>query len=165
LNTQEYSLVPPISEDEKFQEEEPHVNQVEINQQQFSSLPITIVVHEKLDQTPLQQEEPLLVQPEDDVPFTFPSIPHHEIVLQDPEIDQSLAIRFHHDLVELKMMEVFQQLDVKSFNSRAFVLITIDIPCSKSQPTFSLLAPFIYGFTNKYIKVVLGHMRFHGGSP
>jgi hypothetical protein len=31
LNTQECSLVPPISEDEKFQEEEPQVNQVEIN--------------------------------------------------------------------------------------------------------------------------------------
>ena len=44
LNTQECSLVPPISEDEKFQVEEPQVNQVEINQQEFSSLPITIVV-------------------------------------------------------------------------------------------------------------------------
>jgi hypothetical protein len=29
--TLEYSRVPPISEDTKFQEEEPHVNQVEIN--------------------------------------------------------------------------------------------------------------------------------------
>jgi hypothetical protein len=44
FNTQECSLVPPISEYEKFQEEEPHVNQVEINQQEFSSLPITIVI-------------------------------------------------------------------------------------------------------------------------
>ena len=49
LNTQECSLVPPISEDEKFQEEEPHVNQVEINQHEFSSLPIIVVVQEQLD--------------------------------------------------------------------------------------------------------------------
>jgi hypothetical protein len=46
LNTQECSLIPPISEDEKFQEQEPHVNQVEISQQEFSSLPITVVVQE-----------------------------------------------------------------------------------------------------------------------
>jgi hypothetical protein len=42
---------------------------------------------------------------------------------------------------------------------------TVEIPYSKSQPAFSLLAPFSYGFTNKYIKAILGHMRFHGGSP
>jgi hypothetical protein len=89
LNTQECSLVPPISEDEKFQEEEPQVNQVEISQQEFSSLPITVVVQEQLDQTPLQQEEPLLVQPKDDSPFTLPTISHPEVVLQDPEIDHS----------------------------------------------------------------------------
>jgi hypothetical protein len=165
LNTQECSLVPPISEDEKFQEEEPHVNQVEISQQEFSSLPITVVVQEQLDHTPLQQEEPLLVQPEDVVLFPFPTISHPEVVLQDPELDQSLDIRVHHDPVELRMMEVFQQVDAKSFNSHAFVLIAIEIPCSKSQPTFSRLTPFSYGFTNKYIKAVLGHMRFHGGSP
>ena len=38
--TLECSGVPPISEDEKFQEEEPQVNQVEINQQGISSMPI-----------------------------------------------------------------------------------------------------------------------------
>jgi hypothetical protein len=52
-----------------------------------------------------------LVQPEDDVPFTLPTIPHLEVVLQDPEIDQSLDIRAHHDQVELRMMEIFQQVD------------------------------------------------------
>ena len=101
LNTQECSLVPPISEDENFQEEEPQVNQVEISQHEFSSLPIIVVVQEQLDQTPLQQEELLLVQPEDDVPLTLPTIPHPEVVLQDPEIDQSLDIRVHHDPVQL----------------------------------------------------------------
>jgi hypothetical protein len=106
-----------------------------------------------------------LVQPEDDVPFTLPTISHPEVVLQDPEIDQSLDIKVHHDQVELKMMEVFQQVDAKSFSSHAFVLITVEIPCSKSQPVFNLLAPFSYGFTSKYIKAVLSHMRFHGGSP
>ena len=99
--TLECSWVPPISEDEsqedeKFQEEEPRVNQVDISQQgissvlilvEASSLPITIVVREKLDMIPLQQQEPLLVQPEDDVPYTLPMIMHLEIVLQDPEID------------------------------------------------------------------------------
>jgi hypothetical protein len=88
--TLECSWVPPISEDEKFQEDEPHVNQVEINQQGISfvpilevasSLPITTVVEEQLDLIPLQQHKPLLVQSEDDVPYTLPTIPHPEIVL------------------------------------------------------------------------------------
>jgi hypothetical protein len=81
LNTQECSLVPPISEDENFQEEQPQVNQVEVSEQRIpsmpilveaSSLPITTMVQEQLDQIPLQQEEPLLVQPEDDVPYVVP---------------------------------------------------------------------------------------------
>jgi hypothetical protein len=38
-----------------------------------SSLPILAVVQEQLDQTPLQQEEPLLVQPEDDISYTLPA--------------------------------------------------------------------------------------------
>jgi hypothetical protein len=76
--------------------------------EEASSLPITTMVKEKLDLIPLQQHEPLLVQPEDDFPYTFPTIPHPEIVLQDPEIDQSLDIRVHNDPIELKMMEVFQ---------------------------------------------------------
>jgi hypothetical protein len=48
LNTQECSLVPPISEDgkfledEKFQVEKPQVNQVEISQQGISSVPILV---------------------------------------------------------------------------------------------------------------------------
>jgi hypothetical protein len=62
LNIQECSLVPSISEDEKFQEEEPHVNQVEIDQQGISSMPIlveasslhiTMMVQEQLDPIPL----------------------------------------------------------------------------------------------------------------
>jgi hypothetical protein len=178
--TLECSWVPPISEDErlqadeKFQEEEPQVNQVEINQQgissvpilvEASSLPITTVVQEQLDPIPLQQEEPLLVQPEDDIPHTLLTVPHPEVVLQELEIDQSLDIRVHHDPVELRMMEVFQQVDAKSFGSHAFMLVTVEIPCSKSQPAFSQLAPFSYGFTNKYFKATLGHMRFHGWSP
>jgi len=63
------------------------------------------------------------------------------------------------------MMEVFQQVNAKSLSSHAFMLVTIEIPCPKSQPTFSHLAPFSYGFTNKYFKGTLGHMRFHGWSP
>jgi hypothetical protein len=55
-------ITPLISEDEKFQEE-PQVNQVEIIQHvissmsilvEASSLPITAVVQEQLDQIPLQ---------------------------------------------------------------------------------------------------------------
>jgi hypothetical protein len=173
-------LVPPISEDEKFQEdkkfqeEEPQVNQVEINQQgissmsilvEASSLPITPVVREQLDQIPLQQEEPLLVQLEDDVPYTLPTTLHPEVVLQDPEIDQSLDIKFHHDPVELRMMEMFQQEDSKSFGSCAFTLITVEIPCSKSQlAAFNHPIAFSYTFTSKYIKAALGHMRFHDWS-
>jgi hypothetical protein len=74
-----------------------------------------------------------------------------------------LDIRVHHDPVELRMMEVFQQVDSKSFDSHAFMLITVEIPCSKSQifqPT-----PFSYAFISKYIKASLGHMRFHDWSP
>jgi len=56
----------------------------------------------------LEHEEPLLVQPEDDVPYTLPTISHLEVVLHDLEIDQSFDIIVHHDLVELKMREVFQ---------------------------------------------------------
>jgi hypothetical protein len=52
LNTQECSFVPRISDDEKFQEEEPQVNQVEMNQQEISSVPILVVVQEQLDQIP-----------------------------------------------------------------------------------------------------------------
>jgi hypothetical protein len=48
-----------------------------------------------------------LVQPKDSVPYTFLTILHLEVVLQDLEIDQSLDIKVHHDLVELKMMEAF----------------------------------------------------------
>jgi hypothetical protein len=106
-----------------------------------------------------------LVQPKDDVPYTLPIIPCPEVVLRDHEINQSLDMRVHHDPVELKRMEIFQQVDVKSFGSHAFMLVTVEIPCSKSQPTFSQPTPFSYGFTNKYIKASLGHMRFHGGSP
>jgi hypothetical protein len=48
-----------------------------------------------------------LAQPEDDVPYALPTIPHLKVVLQDLEIDQGLDIKVHHDLVELKMMEAF----------------------------------------------------------
>jgi hypothetical protein len=39
LNTQECSLVPPIREDEKFQEEESQVNQVEVSEKRFHPCP------------------------------------------------------------------------------------------------------------------------------
>jgi hypothetical protein len=105
-----------------------------------------------------------LVQLEDGVPYTLPTFQQPDLVFQGPEINHSLDIRVHHDQVEVKMMEVFQQVDAKCFNSHAFMLITVEIPCSKSQQSFSQLTPFSYGFTNKYIKTVLGHVRFHGGS-
>jgi hypothetical protein len=106
-----------------------------------------------------------MVQPKDDVPQTLLTVPHPKVVLQEPEIDQSSDIRVHHDLVELRLMKVFQHVDTMSFTFHAFMLVTVKIPCSKSQPAFSQLAPFSYGFTNKYFKVILGHMRFHGWSP
>jgi hypothetical protein len=124
------------------------------------------VVQEQLDQTPLQQEEPLMVQQEDDVPYTLPTILHPKVVLQDLEIDQRLDIEVHHDPIELKKMEVFQQVDSKSFSSHAFMLVTVEIPCSKSQPTtFSQPMPCSYAFNDKCIKAVLGHVRFHDWPP
>jgi hypothetical protein len=96
--------------------------------------------------------------------YTLLNILHPEVALQDLEIDQCLDIKVHHDPVELRMTEVFQQVDAKSFGSHAFMLVTVEIPCSKSQPAFSQLAPFSYGFTNKYFKENLDHMRFHGWS-
>ena len=83
-----------------------------------------------------------MVQLEDGVPYTLPTFQQPDLVFQGPEINHSLDIRVHHDQVELKMMEVFQQLDAKCFNSHAFVLITVEIPCSKSQPAFSQLTPY-----------------------
>jgi hypothetical protein len=126
LNAQECSLIPPISVDKIFQEK-PHVNQVEKSQQEASYVPITIVVQEQHDNMPLQQEEPLLVQLEDDIPYTLPMILHPEVVRRGPEIDQCLDIKVHHDPVELNMMEVFQQEYYKSFVSHAFMLVTIEM--------------------------------------
>jgi hypothetical protein len=74
-----------------------------------------------------------------------------------------LDIKVHHDPVELRMMEVFRQIYSKSFGSHAFTLVTVEIPGSKAQPTaFTQPTPFPY---DKYIKAVLGHMRFQGWSP
>jgi hypothetical protein len=80
------------------------------------------VVQEQRDSIPLQREKPILVQPEDDVPYTLPAIPHPEFVLQDPEIDHCLDVRVHHDPVELRMMEVFQHVDSKSLGSHLLLL-------------------------------------------
>jgi hypothetical protein len=122
LNTQECSSFPRISDDEKFQEEEPQINQVEIGQQETSFVPIPVVVQEQLEQLPLQQEDPLLVQPEDDIPYTLPTFQQPNLVpQQDPKIDQRLDIKVHHDPIELRMMEVFQYIDSKSFGSQAFI--------------------------------------------
>jgi hypothetical protein len=63
------------------------------------------------------------------------------------------------------MMEVFQQVDAKSFGYHVFMLITIEIPCSKSQRTFIQLVSFSYVFTNRYIKASLVRMRFHNWPP
>jgi hypothetical protein len=83
------------------------------------------MVQEQLDMIPLQQHEPLLVQLKDDVPYTLPTILHHEVVLQDLEIHQSLDIRVHHDPIEVSMMEVFQQVDSKIFGSHASTLLIV----------------------------------------
>jgi hypothetical protein len=69
---------------------------------------ISVVVQEQLDQVPLQQEESLLVQPENDSPYIFPMTSHPKVVIQDPMTDHCLDIKVHHDPVELRMMEVFQ---------------------------------------------------------
>jgi hypothetical protein len=65
LSVQECSLV-HSNNDDNFQQEEPQVNHVEINQQETSSLHIPAVVPEQFDQLPLQQGEQVSVQPEDD---------------------------------------------------------------------------------------------------
>jgi hypothetical protein len=130
-----------------------------MDQQETSSMHILVVVHEQLDQIPVQQEEPPLVQPKDDVPYTLPMIVQLDIVpLEDSLIDQCLDIRVYHDPVERRMMEVFQQVDSKSFGSHAFTLITVEVPCSKFQ-----LTPFNYAFTSEYIKAPFRHMRFFNG--
>ena len=69
-----------------------------------SSFPITTVVEKQLDPIPLQQEEPLWVQPEDDVPYTLLTILHPKVTLQDPEIDQSKLLCLESD-IELKMVK------------------------------------------------------------
>jgi hypothetical protein len=106
-----------------------------------------------------------LVQPKDDVSYTLPTIPHPEVVLQAPKIDQCLDMKVHHDPVELKMMGVFQQEDSKSFVFHASMLITVELPFSKPQPTtFNQPTTLSYSFSRKYIKATLGHMRFHDWS-
>jgi hypothetical protein len=116
---------------------------------------ILVVVQEQLHQIPLQQEEPLFAQPEDDIPYMFPMIPHSEVILQDPMTDRCLDIKNYHYPVELRMMEAFQQVDSKSFNSHAFMITTVEVPCSKFQPI-----TFRYSFSGKYIKAPFRHMRF-----
>jgi hypothetical protein len=53
LSVQECSLV-HSSDDDKFQEGEPQVNHVEINQQETSSLHIPAIIQEQFYQLPLQ---------------------------------------------------------------------------------------------------------------
>ena len=89
-----------------------------------------------------------MVQPEDDVPYTLSSIPHLEFVLQDPMPDQNLNIKVHHDPIELRMMEAFQKIDSKTFGSHAFMIIIVEIPCSKSQlAAFSQPIPYSNAFS------------------
>jgi len=81
---------------------------VELNQQETPSLFIPAVVQGQFDQLPLQLGEQLLVQSEDDIPYNLTMIQHSDFVLQeDPLTDHCLDIRFNHDPVELRMMEVF----------------------------------------------------------
>lgn len=49
--------------------------------------------------------------------------------------DHCLDIRITHDSVELRMMELFQEVDSKNFDSSIFLLITGEVSCSKFQPT------------------------------
>jgi hypothetical protein len=128
-----------------------------LNQQETSCLHIPAIVQEQFDHMPLQQHKQLLVQPEDDTPYIFPRIPDSDFFLQeDPLTNQCFDIIVHHDPVELRMMEVFQHVDSKSFNSHAFMLIIVEVPCSKFQPTTSS-----YFFSSKYIKASFWLMRFH----
>ena len=69
------------SDGDKFQEEEPQVNHVEISQQETSSFHIPTIFQEQFDQLPLQQGEQILVQPEGDTPYFFPMIPHSYVFL------------------------------------------------------------------------------------
>jgi hypothetical protein len=67
------------------------------------------------------------------IPLTVCLSSHIHILLfkRDPLTDQCLDIRIRHDLVEMRKMEVFQQVDSKSFSSHAFMPITLEVPCSK----------------------------------
>ena len=62
----------------------------------------------------------------------------------------------YHDLVELRMMGAFQQVDSKSFGSYDFMINTTEVPCPESQ-----LEIFINFFNKKYIKASFRLMRFH----
>jgi hypothetical protein len=99
-----------------------------------------------------------LVQPEDDLPHSLPMIPHSNFVLHiDHPTDHFLDIRIGHDLVELRMTEVFQEADLKSFGSSTFLLISGEGPCSKFQPAY--LIDFL---TSKHMNAYFCLGRLHG---
>jgi hypothetical protein len=76
-----------------------------------------------------------LVQLEDDPLYNLPLIPHSNFILQgDPLTNHGLDIRVTHDPIELRMIEVFRNVDLKSFGSSIFLLITGELPHSKFQP-------------------------------
>jgi hypothetical protein len=145
------SLVSSINDD-KIQQEEQQTNDADLNQQESLPLHIPTVVQEQFDQIPLQQGDQPLVQPEDDLSHNLPMILQSNFVLQgDPLLDHCLDIRVNHDPIELRMMEVFQQLDSKSFGSHTFMFIIVEVPCSKFQPT-----AFINFFSSKHNKAFSG---------
>jgi hypothetical protein len=120
-------------------------------------LHIPTVVQEQFDQIPLHQGNQPLVQPKDDLSHNLTIILQSHFVLQrDPLPDHYLDIKVNHDPIVLKVMEVFQQANSKSFGSHTFRFITTGVPCSKFQSI-----AFIKNFNSKYIKASFQLMRFH----
>ena len=68
------------------------------------------MIQEYFDKIPLQEKRQLLVQLEDGLPHIFPMILHPDFVLQ--KYPQHMDVRNGHNLVELRMMEVFHKANM-----------------------------------------------------
>lgn len=124
----EVGLLVSSIDDDNFQEEEQHINRVELDEQKTLSLPIPLVVQEHFDQILLQQREEILVQSKYNLCYNFTIIPHSDFVLQgDPRIDYCLDVKLSHHPVELMLKHVFQPENLKSLGTYTFLLINVEV--------------------------------------
>jgi hypothetical protein len=115
------------------------------------------VVQEQFDEIPLQHGEQLLVQLEDDLPYNLAMILHSDFVLQgDLLTNHCLDIKTTHDPIEMEIIKVFCEVDLKCFGSYTFLLITTKVPCSKFQLTI-----FIDFLSSKHMNAYFYIRRLH----